>query len=259
MSSLVARTLRRRGDVIARSGARDEHVLPEHRARLELPNDLRFEALHDQLSRAVVYKIFPNRLREPQRIDLARPMREHGENWASILHHFDKEREGRDLLAALGQIVGDIDDYRTTAVGGYVIPEIRHARVGGAPTWLGALQESDGTLRVAGILTALLQEPPLGLVGFEEPELTVHPGAIGVLFDHFREAATRGQVLLTTHSSELLDLLDIDEVRVVERRDGATRVSRVHEAQRALVKQRLATTSELVWSEGLRSATGTDG
>lgn len=93
-------------------------------------------------------------------------------------------------------------------------------------------------------------------VGFEEPELTVHPGAIGVLFDHFREASGRGQVLLTTHSSELLDLLDIDEVRVVARHDGATVVSRVDEAQRTLVKKRLATTSELVWSEGLRGATG---
>lgn len=215
--------------------------------------------LHDELRQTAIYKIFPNRLRQPQTLDLRKPMREHGENWASILRGLEKDSRGCDLLAALGQIVGDIDDYRTTAVGGFVIPEFRHLTEGGSATWLGASQESDGTLRMAGILTALLQEPPLALVGIEEPELAVHPGAIGVLFDHFREASTRGQVLLTTHSSELLDLLDIDEIRVVERRDNVTTVSRVDEAQRALVKRRLATTSELIWSEGLRGATGTDG
>jgi predicted ATPase len=215
--------------------------------------------LHEELQQIAIYKIFPNRLRQPQTLDLRKPMREHGENWASILRGLEKNSRGCDLLAALGQIVGDIDDYRTTAVGGFVIPEFRHITESGSATWLGASQESDGTLRMAGILTALLQEPPLTLVGIEEPELAVHPGAIGVLFDHFREASTRGQVLLTTHSSELLDLLDIDEIRVVERRDNVTTVSRVEEAQRALVKRRLATTSELIWSEGLRGATGTDG
>jgi len=218
-----------------------------------------FRPLIEALRGVAIYKVFPNRLREPQKLDFAKPMREHGENWASILRSLDAESSGRDLVAALGHIVGDIDDYRTTAVGGFVIPEFRHRTEDGTATWLGASQESDGTLRMAGILTALLQEPPLTLIGIEEPELTVHPGAIGILFDHFREASARSQILLTTHSSELLDLLDIDEIRVVERRDNVTTVSRVDEAQRSLVKKRLATTSELIWSEGLRGATGTDG
>jgi predicted ATPase len=253
-------SLHRQGDVIENDGVRYDGAPPtDHRARLALTQRDQFGGLKDELRHVVIYKIFPNRLREAQHLDFTRPMREHGENWASILQRFDKDDAGRYFLAGLGQIVGDLDDYRTTAVGGYVIPEFRHTRTDGTSTWLGASVESDGTLRVAGILAALLQEPPLTLIGFEEPELTVHPGAIGVLFDHFRAASARGQVLLTTHSSELLDLLDIDEIRVVERRDGRSTVSRVDEGQRSLVRKKLVTTSELVWSEGLRAATGTDG
>jgi hypothetical protein len=46
-----------------------------------------------------------------------------------------------------------------------------------AGKWFEAYQEPDGTLRVAGIITALLQEPPVPAIAIEEPVLTVHPGA----------------------------------------------------------------------------------
>jgi predicted ATPase len=212
----------------------------------------------EALKSTVLYQLFPNRLRTPQPLDASKPMHPSGDNWASTLRSLPKDTAGNDLIAALGHITGDIVDYRTTVVGGFVIPEFCHRAANGSVTWLGAAQESDGTLRLAAMLTALLQAPPPTLMGFEEPELTVHSGAMGVLFDHLREASTRGQILLTTHSPELLDYLDVDEIRVIERQDGTTRVAPIARSQRALIKQRLATTSELLYSEGLRGATGTD-
>lgn len=206
--------------------------------------------LTDELEKIAIYKIFPNRLREAQRPDFTHPMREHGENWASVFRRLPRETTGLELLAALGRITGDIDDYRVSSVGGYLIPEFRHTSPDGTSSWRGAVQESDGTLRVAGILTALLQEPPLTLIGIEEPEQTIHPGALGILLDYIREASQRGQVLLTTHSSDLLDLLNIDEIRVVEREGGTTTVSAVEESQRILVEKRLASPSEIVFSDG---------
>lgn len=128
----------------------------------------------------------------------------------------------------------------------------RHGKGGNRERWFDASQESDGTLRCAGILTALLQSPPLTLVGAEEPELTVHPGAIPVLYDFFRQAAQHSQVLLTTHSPELLDLLEVDEVRVVERKEGITHVAPLAEEQREAVKSSLLTAGELMRAEGLR-------
>lgn len=112
-------------------------------------------------------------------------------------------------------------------------------------------QESDGTLRVLAILVALYQHPPPSLIAFEEPELTVHPGAMAVLRDLFVEAATaRNQVVLTTHSSDLVSGLDTKFLRVVEMENGLTKVSRLNANQAEALRNHLFTTSELVGVDG---------
>jgi predicted ATPase len=218
-----------------------------------LAGDSRFHDLATELKNVAIYQVFPNRLREPQRPNPARPMLEHGENWASILKGMDAATWKPDLLAALGRIVGDIDDISVGQVGSFLTVLFRHGVEAGLfPRWFDASQESDGTLRCAGILTALLQSPPLALLGIEEPELTIHPGAIPVLYDFFRQAARTSQVVLTTHSPELLDLLDVEEVRVVERKEGVSRIAPLAAEQRDAVKRSLLTPGELLRSEGLR-------
>ena len=88
------------------------------------------------------------------------------------------------LRVALATAVGDIEDVEVNSVGGYLSPRFRHSKPPDVASrklkWFDAAQESDGTLRLTGILTALLQEPTPGLLGIEEPELTVHPGALPV-------------------------------------------------------------------------------
>lgn len=215
--------------------------------------DRRLEPLRQVLHQVGIYAPFPNTLRAPQSTDPSRPMNGDGHNWASTLRTLDKSSWGSELVAGLGKLVGDIDDYRVTQAGGFLIPEFRHGiDAQGRERWSGAAQESDGTLRTAAMLTALYQEPSPSLLGFEEPELAVHPGALPLLFDLLEEASTRSQILLTTHSPDLLDLLDIEDIRVIERRDGATTVAKVEERQRDLVRRRLFSTSDLLHSEGLR-------
>lgn len=217
-------------------------------------------ALLADIEHLAVYSLFPNSLRLPQAPNPVKPMLGTGDNWASALKSLDRSTWGSELIAGLGRLVGDIDDYRVISAGGFLIPEFRHA----APSldeperWHGAAQESDGTLRVAAILTALFQEPAPALIGFEEPELAVHPGALPILHDFLYEATTRSQILLTTHSTDLLDLLPIDDVRVVTRRDGCTTAARVEERQRELVRKRLMSPSDLLHAEGLRPEGGRD-
>jgi predicted ATPase len=224
-----------------------------------LAGDRRVKPVADALRYVEIYSIFPDTLREPQKFDPAKPMHEHGNNWCSILKGMDEEKWEPELVAALGALTGDIDSIRVEPVGGFLTARFRHPYDEPRPgirkrdKWFDASQESDGTLRVAGILTALLQEPPLTLVGIEEPELTVHPGAIPLLFDHIKQASLRSQVLLTTHSPELLDLLDADDVRIVSRSEGATNVSGMQLSQREAVKTRLLTVSELVRTGALKA------
>lgn len=234
-----------------------DHVVSQEMTDLALPfSDKMSEglgAIKHEVSSIAIYSLFPNTLRAAQMPNPVKPMMTTGENWASTLKALGKKEWGAELCAALRRITGDIDDYRVLHAGGYVIPEFRHGTDGnGKGIWRGAAQESDGTLRVAAMLTALLQQPAPALIGFEEPELAVHPGALPVLFDFLVEASRRRQIILTTHSPELMDLFDIEDIRVVQRTGGVTTVSRVEERQRELVRRRLLSTSELLRAEGLR-------
>lgn len=137
------------------------------------------------------------------------------------------------------------------APAGYYTAEFEH-RLENANRWFSAGQESDGTLRLAGILTALLQRPVPPLVGIEEPELTINPGLLPLLYDYIRATSESCQVVLTTHSPDLLDLLDINQVRVVERLGGATVVGTVSKHQRSLIRQALLSPGGLMRAGGLK-------
>jgi predicted ATPase len=205
-----------------------------------------------------IYSILPAELRSPQAVSYARPMHEHGRNWASILRESGDQGWKNDVRTALATMTDDIDDYRVEKTGPHLITEFHHTR-GGEPWWSVAAQESDGTLRVAGILAALYQKPTPTLVGIEEPELNIHPGVIPLLYDYFMEASTRSQVIVTTHSPELLSLIDADDVRVVERHNGQTTIGRLDESQRNAAKQRLLTLGEMMQMEPLRQEATSDG
>lgn len=226
--------------------------------------DERLAPLANALRDVAVYSVFPDTLREPQKPDPVRPMTEHGGNWASILKTLLKVPAAAQLKAALGQVTGDIDDIRIEQVGGYLVTQFHHSqpKANGSKKrrnkWFDAVQESDGTLRVAGIVTALLQDPALTMVGVEEPELTIHPGAIPLLYDFIKEASDRSQVLITTHSPDLLSLLDANDVRVVTRTAGVTNVARMESSQREAVQSRLLTLGDVLRMEGIRPASDDD-
>ena len=64
---------------------------------------------------------------------------------------------------------------------------------------------SDGTLRLAAYY-ALLNQPDLPpLIAIEEPERSLHPGALKDIADMLERIAEQSQVIVTTHSSQLLD------------------------------------------------------
>jgi AAA domain, putative AbiEii toxin, Type IV TA system len=216
--------------------------------------DRRFFSFEAALRDLEVYSISPDTLRKPQRQDLFKPMDRYGGNWCSILKDL-KPESLLDLKAAIGHLVGDIDDIRVLSAGSYLFTGFRHGVVNGREKLLDAAQESDGTLRVAGILTALLQAPTLSLIGIEEPELAIYPGALRLLYDFLEEASMRGQVVITTHSPDLVERLNADDIRVVERHDGVTCVSEIDEWQRESVRDRLLTLGELMRMEGLRPKT----
>ncbi len=86
------------------------------------------------------------------------------------------------------------------------------------PGWL----LSTGTLRILALL-ALLRHPNLpSLIIIEEIENGLDPRSVHLIVDEIRNAVEMGltQVIVTTHSPYLLDLLSLSHIVFVERVDG---------------------------------------
>lgn len=92
----------------------------------------------------------------------------------------------------------------------------------GSDTVLPADALSDGTLRFICLATLLGQPELPGLIVLDEPELGLHPFAIVQLAGMLRAASHQGQVLLATQSVTLMNQFGLDDLIVVERRDGVS-------------------------------------
>jgi predicted ATPase len=64
---------------------------------------------------------------------------------------------------------------------------------------------SDGTLRFLYLIAILANPNPPPLIAIDEPETGLHPSMLPVIAEYARNASLRSQIILTTHSAELLD------------------------------------------------------
>ncbi len=85
------------------------------------------------------------------------------------------------------------------------------------------------------------------LVGIE-PEVAFHPAAAGVLIDGLRDAAEQAQVLVTSHSPDLLDNGEIspDSIIAVVAEHGESRIGPLDDVGRAVLRDHLHTAGELL-------------
>ena len=85
---------------------------------------------------------------------------------------------------------------------------------------------SEGTFNIIALLTAILQSDDPQFICIEEPENGIHPEAIIELVSFFREqCAEKGHYIwLTTHSQTLVSELKPDEIIVVDKIKGETKV-----------------------------------
>ena len=72
---------------------------------------------------------------------------------------------------------------------------------------LPATRLSDGTIRFIALLAILLRPEAASLICLEEPELGLHPDAVGLVAGLLVEASQRAQLIVTTHSDALVSSL----------------------------------------------------
>ena len=98
---------------------------------------------------------------------------------------------------------------------------------------------SDGMLRFLCLATALLSPRASLLVAIDEPELGLHPGLLPIVAEMIKTAAERTQVLVTTHSPDLLNCFDIADVAVMARNEDDAKVAWHRPANRKTLVQML--------------------
>src|SRR4029077_5845885 len=116
------------------------------------------------------------------------------------------------------------------------------------PTAFASLEMSDGTLRILGLLLAIYQPQAPSVLLIEEPEATIHPAAVEVVTQILLDASQERQVLITTHSPDILDFKEIrdDQIRVVTMEQGRTIIAPMSKASRQAIREHLYTPGELL-------------
>ena len=214
-----------------------------------------FRPVFDALSHMGFYNFDPDRMRDPQPRDSDEMLAHDGGNIASVLARWqpNNERIAEYLAAAIPGVRG----VRAETVGTKDSVKFLQRVIDDEAPWsFPATSMSDGALRVLGVLSALFQvgsstQNDVALVGIEEPETSLHPGAVGGLRDALQEASQAKQVLVTSHSPELLDdrRIDPNSIIAVIARDGITEMGPLNEATLSVVRDRLYTAGELMRME----------
>ena len=212
-----------------------------------------FRPVYDALSRMGFYSLNLDKIRDLQAPDPGDLLIRNGSNLTSVLARLSDpvKRRIEEYLAA---VVPGVHGVKVKKFGPKETLEFRQDVAGAKHPWrFLANNMSDGTLRALGILVALFQgnndpKKRVLLVGVEEPEIALHPAAAGVLLDALRDAADKTQIIVTSHSPDLLDDKDLDpgSILAVEARDGTTIIAGIDEAGKSALRDRLYTTGELL-------------
>jgi hypothetical protein len=160
----------------------------------------------------------------------------------------------KEMVAALRQLNGSVSSVELRMPDRAEIL-VGH-NVGGKILTFRLAEESEGLRRFLAHLIALYQVPSKQVLIFEEPEKGLHPGAFAVLADQLRACpeAGRGQIVLTTHSPELLDLFLPDTIRVVEMDNYTTKIGPMAPEQLEAVRENLLRPGELLTVDPARVA-----
>lgn len=212
-----------------------------------------FREVYDALVGMGFYNLSPSTIRQPQPPDPGALLRRDGSNLASVLGNLASQHPEtmQRVIEYLRQLAPGVDEVTRKGIGPLEGLEFRQRVAGQKRGWrFAATNMSDGTLRGLGVLVALLQANGRAptLVAIEEPEVALHPAALGVLVDAIRDAAIQTQVLATSHSPELLDRPGIGpgELLAVEAVDGITTIGPVDAASIDALRSRLFTAGELL-------------
>ncbi len=217
--------------------ARWHHLGSGHsEARISEENSKTARVVSHLLRRCAVYQFHDtsddSRLKKRWEVEDNAYLRSHGGNLAAILLRLRREEPQRLEL---------ICDYIRRALPVFESFELEESyekvmlrwNAAGMDKSIGAHLTSDGSLRFFALVTLL--NLPSGMlpdvVLLDEPELGLHPAAVGLIGDMIKVCAEERQIVVATQSPLLVDAFDIAEILVVEMQTGETCIRQCTEEQ----------------------------
>lgn len=193
------------------------------------------------------------KVQTPSQGELLRP---DGGNLASVLGRMEPDKLER-LHEYMREILPGITQIQRKQLGpGEAIQFNTPSRVG-----FFAHHMSSGTLLALAVLVAILQPPDANeqkasLIALEEPEGSLHPAAVGVLFDAIMEASNDRQTMVATQSPDLLDRGDLppDSILAVVSGEQGSELGPVDRTTRKALQSHLFTAGELIRLDQIRPA-----
>ena len=225
--------------------------------------DSRFRPVLRFLAGMRTYRVEPAAMRAMQDPDGGVRLRADGGNAASVLRKIRRRspEDWKRICELLESVVPGTVGVRSKKHGNKLTLEFTQIGTGAEPIKFEAFSMSDGTLRVLGLITAVFQRPAPSLLVIEEPEASIHPGALGSILDVLKLASRSMQVVVTTHSPDVLDAkwIEARHLRILSWEHGRTRIGRVSQAVRTALRKHLMGAGELLRSNALTAEDETDG
>lgn len=243
--SVGSRPIINRGEITGQQG-----LQPQQPELATKPDDQNAVIAYEALSKELGCYDFPSQVLQAPGDNREKGFADAGQNFIVALSQI---RADRFHLKYWGEMVGSLKklnptlellnlDRPPTKV------QVVHRFKGDERLSLDLSQESEGFRRFFAHLIALYQAPSKLFLTFEEPEKGIYPGALAVLADELNAAAAsgRGQILLASHSPQLLDSFSPEQIRVVDMRGHSTTIGPLAREQLDSVRERLMTAGELL-------------
>lgn len=213
-----------------------------------------FRPVFDALTGMGFYNLNPKLIRELQKPQDGRLLKPAGENIVSVIGNLERtEPDTLNIIQEYLQTVAPtVHGVKRKQIGPMETLEFRQDMAGAKDPWRFQAQNmSDGTLRALGVLTALFQgngDHTPTVIGIEEPETALHPAASAALREALQRASEQTQVIVTSHSPDLLDdmNLSVGSLLAVVSNAGDTRIASLDDSSRAALRDQLFSAGELL-------------
>lgn len=161
-------------------------------------------------------------VRLPQSLTPAQTPGVQGETLFSALYNMRTNEPGlyERLAAIIAQAFPGFKQLEFPVVGAGLVNMAWHDNCCRQPFYPNQL--SEGTLRFLWLMTLIMTSPSASVLIIDEPETSLHPELVRLVTLMLQEAALEMQVVVTTHSSDLISWLQPNEVLIANKADGKT-------------------------------------